>query len=64
METEIIQDNSDLVDQLVIHLREARKSLSIQDMAQVVAQSMDDDLEIEALQKAINNITLNQNYDN
>jgi hypothetical protein len=52
------RDNNELICELVIQLREARKSLSIQDMAQVVAQSMEDDLEIEALQKAINNITL------
>jgi len=47
-----------ILNQLIIDMGNARKSLSIQDMAQVVAQSMEDDLEIEALQKAINNITL------
>ena len=52
------RDNSELICELVIQLREARRTLSIQDMAQVVAQSLEDDLEIEQLQKAINNLTL------
>jgi hypothetical protein len=52
------QDNSEPIAELVVQLREARKILSIEDMAQVVARTMEDDLEIEALQKAINNITL------
>jgi len=52
------QDNSELIAELVVQLREARKTLSIEDMAQVIGQVYDD-LEIEALQKAISNITLN-----
>jgi hypothetical protein len=59
MKTTFDQRDSELIAELVVQLREARKTLSINDLAQVVAQSLEDDLEIESLQKAISNITLN-----
>lgn len=47
-----------VLNQLIIDMGNARKYLSIKDMAQVIAKSYDD-IEIEVLQDEISNITTN-----
>jgi uncharacterized protein (UPF0128 family) len=46
------------IEQIIIELREARKELSIKDLAQILGQIMDDN-ELEVLIKEIKNISIN-----
>jgi hypothetical protein len=65
METQTTYDDAQkdiVLNQLIIDMGNARKYLSIDEMAQAIAVNMDD-LEIDSLQKALNHITLNREQD-